>query len=106
MELEKATIGTDYGKVYEIMTKIHSELIETAQQNAKDGLDALIDDVPNHWTGATADAFIEKIGKDRDTFNSVLEEIYDRMKDDIEQMSMNVSNADAQVGQHMKEANN
>ena len=105
MELGSATIGTNTAEVKQITNNIKTNLIQAAKDQADTNLDALVDDVPNHWVGATADQFVEKVKKDKETFKKIMDEIYDRMEEDIKQMSENVVNADAQVGQHMKEAN-
>ena len=105
MGLESATIGTESSAVKEITDNIKTNLIQKAEETADTNLNALADEVPNHWVGATADEFVKKVKKDKDTFKKIMEAIYDRMEEDIKQMSENVVAADSQVGQHMKEAN-
>ena len=105
MELGSATIGTNTDEVKTILENIKSNLIEQAKSDANTELEALAAEVPNHWIGATADAFVKKIEKDNKTFAKIMDDVYDRMEKDIKQMSQNVANADAQVGAHMKEGN-
>ena len=89
-----ASIALNTDKIDTLLSTIHTELIEKAEDEIRKAIDGLKSEIDTYWVGYAADAYKNYLDSTYDVLEDNLDDLMDQIEDTIEHAEEGVTQAD------------
>ena len=97
LDITGASIGVDVSGMMGVAKAIQVDLIEKSKDTVNSDVEALKDNIPNYWKGASAGAFATKCEIERARVEAILRVLEIKLLKDLGTMAANTGIADSEV---------
>lgn len=94
LNINNATIGYDANEVQTALNNIRTDVIGATQDALRQNMNSLREAVDNVWVGQSAENFKSNMSTDMEAICSYLDEAYESLKNELNQITNEMSQID------------